>query len=138
MTGAETAIAAAGLHARCRAAGGDFFQSVPAGGDAYMMKHILHDWDDARCLTILRHCRAALRDNGGQANDGALLAIEMVVPETNEPHPAKLLDLEMLAIAGGKERTETEFRTLFADAGFQLKSITPTKSPVCVIEAVPV
>lgn len=131
VAGATPAIERAGLAARCQTAGGNFFESVPAGGDAYMMKHIIHDWPDDRCVTILKHCRAVM------SATGKLLVVDMVVPENDEPHPSKLLDLEMMAIASGKERTEREFRDLFAAAGFHLTRIVPMKSPVCVIEGVP-
>lgn len=132
VEGAIPAIEQAGLKDRCRAEGGNFFQAVPAGGDAYMMKHIIHDWNDTDCATILRHCRSVIPATG------RLLVIDMVVPPGDEPHPSKLLDLEMMAIASGQERTEDEFRRLFAGAGFQLTRIVSTKSPVCVVEGVPV
>ncbi len=125
--GATPRLAEAGLSGRCRAEGGDFFLAVPAG-DAYVLKHIIHDWPDARATTILRNCRAA-------ANPGAkLLLVEMVIPPGNEPSPGKLLDLEMLVIASGKERTEEEYAALFDTAGWRLTRVVPTKSPVSVIE----
>jgi len=124
--------ARAGLPATCAAESGDFFQAVPAGADGYTLKHIVHDWDDEPAAAILRCCRKAI------APDGRLLVIEMVIPAGNEPHFGKLLDLEMLAIPGGLERTEQEFRQLFATAGFELTAVIPTKSPVSVIEGRPV
>ncbi len=127
--GATPRIAAAGLAGRCRAEGGDFFASVPAG-DAYVMKHIIHDWPDDKAMAILRNCRAA-------AKPGAkLVLVEMVIPPGNGPSPGKLLDLEMLVIASGKERTEGEYADLLAGAGWKLAGITPTKSPTSVIEGV--
>jgi hypothetical protein len=108
---------------------GDFFREVPAS-DGYIMKHIIHDWDDERCLMILNAIRAAMRDGG------KLLIVESVVPESNEPHYSKLLDLEMLVSPGGKERTPGEYRELLAQAGFRLTQIVPTRSPFSIIEAV--
>jgi hypothetical protein len=124
--------ARAGLPGTCSTESGDFFQAVPAGADGYMLKHIIHDWDDEPAAAILRCCRKAI------APDGRLLVIEMVIPAGNEPHFGKLLDLEMLAIPGGLERTEQEFRDLFAAAGFELTAVIPTRSPVSVIEGRPV
>ncbi len=120
-----------GLPERCETASGSFFDSVPGGADAYMMKHIIHDWDEERATLILRNCRSAIAPNG------KLLVIEMVVPAGNDPSLVKLLDLEMLAIPGGRERTEAEYRDLYASTGFELTKIVPTKSPVCVIEGRP-
>jgi hypothetical protein len=124
--------ARAGLPATCSAESGDFFKAVPAGGDAYLLKHIIHDWDDEPAAAILRCCRKAI------APDGRLILVEMVIPAGNEPHFGKLLDLEMLAIPGGLERTEQEFRQLFATAGFELTAVIPTPTPVSVIEGRPV
>ncbi len=126
--GATPRIAEAGLSDRCRAEAGDFFQAVPAG-DAYVMKHIIHDWPDDKAATILRNCRAA-------AKPGAkLVLVEMVIPPGNDPSPGKLLDLEMLVIASGKERTEREYADLLAGAGWRLTRVVPTKSPASVVEA---
>jgi hypothetical protein len=125
--GATARIAAAGLAGRCRAEGGDFFRSVPAG-DAYVMKHIIHDWPDDRATTILRNCRAA------SAPGAKVVLVEMVIPAGNGPSPGKLLDLEMLVIASGKERTEAEYAALLAGAGWRLTRVVPTKSPASVIE----
>jgi hypothetical protein len=114
---------------RVKTVAGDFFASVPSA-DAYIMKHIIHDWDDERCVTILKNIHAAMSGNG------KVLIVESVVPEGNEPHYSKLLDLEMLISPGGKERTAEEYRVLLANAGFELTRIIPTKSPFSVIEAV--
>jgi hypothetical protein len=109
---------------------GDFFQSVPSGHDAYLMKWILHDWDDAEAEVILGNVRRA-------ATRGAkLLVAEMVVEEGNGPSAAKLLDLAMLGLTGGRERTEKGYRGLFSDAGFTLRRVFPTASPFSVLEAV--
>ncbi|HEY1337225.1 MAG TPA: methyltransferase [Bryobacteraceae bacterium] len=129
VDGALRAIQAAGLSDRCDVVSGDFFREVPAGADAYLMKHIIHDWDDERANTILRNCRKGL------AAGGRVLLAEIVIPPGNDFSFGKLLDLEMMAIPGGKERTEAEYRDLFAAAGLRLTSITPTKAPISVIEA---
>ena len=119
-----------GVIDRCAAIGGDFFKSVPEGGDAYMMKHIIHDWDDAQCVTLLKNCRKGMTDGG------KVLVVEMVVPEGNEPSPAKFLDLQMLQYLPGCERTEKEYRELFDKAGLELTRIIPTMSPFSIIEGV--
>ena len=128
--GARASVEAAGLTERCETAGGDFFESVPEGGDAYVLKWIIHDWDDARALRILRNCRRAMREGG------RLLLVEGVVPEGNEPAMAKLMDLQMLVMTGGRERTAGEFRALLAGAGFEMTRVVATDSPVSIVEAV--
>ncbi|HEY9402563.1 MAG TPA: methyltransferase [Pyrinomonadaceae bacterium] len=130
IAGAQSFVEAEGVGHAVELASGNFFESVPAGADAYMMKHIIHDWDDERALSILRNCHRAMPE------DGKLLLVEMVVPEGNEPHFAKIQDLEMMLSPGGLERTEHEFRELFAAAGFELTRIIPTASPMSVIEGV--
>jgi hypothetical protein len=129
LAGARPAIESLGLSDRCRTISGDFFKAVPEGGDAYIMKHIIHDWDDDRAATILKNIRSAM--NRG----GRVILLESVVTPGNQPDFAKIIDLEMLLMPGGRERTEQEFRELFARAGFELTRITPTKSPLSVIEA---
>lgn len=116
---------------RCEATGGSFFENVPAG-DAHIMSFIIHDWDDAKAAAILRNIHKA------QPAHGKVLLVEMVVPPGNEPSFAKLLDMEMLIMAGGRERTEAEFAALFDSAGYRLSRIVPTASPTSVIEAVKV
>jgi SAM-dependent methyltransferase len=129
---AETVAHAKGLPAdRCSFASGSFFESVPAA-DAHVMKHIIHDWDDESARRILENCRRSIAPNG------RLLTIEMILPPMNEPGFAKLLDIEMLLIPGGRERTADEFRDLYAAAGFELTEIIPTRSPVAIIEGKPV
>lgn len=130
ITGAHVRLEAEGVAVRCELASGDFFASVPEGADAYLMKHIIHDWDDARALAILKNCHRAMPETG------KLLLVEMVVPSGNEPHFGKIQDLEMLLSSGGLERTAEEFRALFAAAGFELTRIIPTASPISVIEGV--
>jgi hypothetical protein len=128
--GARTRIATMGLAHRCEAVTCDFFREVPAGGDAYVMKHIIHDWDDARALQILRNIAQAM---GGKV--GTVVLLESVIPDGDEPDLGKFIDIEMLALPGGKERTAHEFRVLFDAAGFDLTQIVATKSPLSVIEA---
>lgn len=125
-------IDAAGIAGQCTVASGNFFDAVPSGADAYTMRHILHDWPDERCITILGNIRRVI------PADGRLLVIETVVPEGNEPSASKLFDMVMMAFPDGMERSEAQFRSIFDAAGFSLTSITPTASPVSVIEARPV
>ena len=128
---ARKALAAAGLAKRATAEGGSFFEAVPAG-DAHLLKHILHDWDDGRCLAVLRSCRKAV------AAGGRLLVVEMVLPSDDSPSFGKVLDIEMLAVTeGGRERTEEEYRRLFASAGYELTRVIPTQSPVFVLVGTP-
>src|SRR5262249_28867669 len=125
-------LRAAGVEGRCRAVAGSFFESVPPGGDAYLLRHIIHDWDDEQSLRILRNCRRAV---GGQAR---LLIVESVIPPGNEPSFSKWLDLNMLVVPGGLERTEAEYRDLLQQAGFRLVGVVPTAMEVSVIEGQPV
>jgi SAM-dependent methyltransferase len=132
---AETAIQwlhAAGLSHRADVLEGDFFESVPTGGDVYVLSHVIHDWDEAHCLTLLGNCRRAIGPGG------RLLIVETVLPGRNEPSSGRLLDLIMLAnTPRGQERTLEEYRELLARADFRLARVVPTASPVSVIEAVP-
>jgi hypothetical protein len=121
---------AAGVRDRCETSTGDFFRSVPEGGDAYVMKWIIHDWDDGKSTAILKNINRAMDENG------KLLLIEMVVPEGNQPDLSKFLDLDMMVMTGGRERTEAEFNSLLAASGFKLTRVIRTTSPFCVIEAV--
>ncbi|MFD6400372.1 methyltransferase [Nocardia sp. NPDC060249] len=125
-------LAAAGLAHRCAAEAGSFFESVPQGGDVYLLKHILHDWSDAQAEQILRTVRAAMSPRA------TLLVVELVLPEHGRPHPAKFIDLEMLVnTEGGHERTEAQFRELLARSGFTLARTVETAAPDRVLEAVP-
>ena len=119
-----------GLVNRIKIESGSFFENVPSGGDVYLLSHIIHDWSEARCLAILRNCRRAMR------SDSRLLLIEMVLPTGNAPHLGKMLDIIVLAIPGGQERTEPEYRALLDKAAFRLKQVVPTESAVSVVEAV--
>jgi hypothetical protein len=132
IEGARRHFEAANLADRCKVAPLNFFESVPAGGDAYLMKHIIHDWDDERSNTILKNCHRAM------AGKGKLLLAETVMVPGNDPEFGKWLDLAMLVYAGGCERTEAEYRDLLAAGGFRLTRIVPTQSPLSVVEAVPV
>jgi hypothetical protein len=121
------------LGERCEIIAGDFFQFVPSGGDLYMLKFVLHDWGDEFAIKILRNCRTAMSENC------RLLVIESVVPPGNEPHYSKFMDLNMLVLNHqGMERTEAEYRSLFAAAGFRLTNIIATRSPMNLIEGLPV
>ncbi len=116
---------------RVTLSGGNMFESVPPGADAYMMKYIIHDWADDLCIKILKACRA------GVNKGGKLLVIDSVVPPDNSFTFAKVADLEMMLFPGGKERTEKEFRDLLAASGWKLNRIIPTASHICIIEGLP-
>jgi hypothetical protein len=130
VAGARPGIEAGGVKDRIETQAGNFFESVPPGGDAYLMKHIIHDWDDERALVILRNIRRAMDDKPGR-----VLLLEAVLTPGNAPEYGKILDLQMLAFPGGRERTEEEFRSLFDRAGFELTRVIPTRSPLSVVEA---
>jgi hypothetical protein len=131
IEGAKPRIAAAGLSSRCDVVAIDFFKSVPAGGDAYVMKHIIHDWDDDRASLILRNIAAAMGEKRGK-----VILLEAVLRGAGEPDLGKLLDIEMLAMPGGRERSADEFKALFARSGFEMTNVVPTKSPLSVVEAI--
>lgn len=126
---AAEAVAAEGIAERCELVGGDFFEAVPDGADLHLVSHIVHDWDDEHAARLLTNCHRAL------APGGKLLLLEAVVPTDNRPSGAQPMDLNMLVLASGRERTAEEFRDLLARAGFRLERIIPTHSPVSVIEA---
>lgn len=132
VDGARENLRAAGVLDRASITGGNFFESVPAGADAYLMKLIIHDWADEPALKILTNCRNALED----VNGGRLVIMDAVIAPGNEPHFAKLIDIEMLLLPGGIERTAKEFRDLLGRAGFRITQITATKCPLSIIEAV--
>lgn len=120
-----------GLLERCTVTEGDFFRSIPEGHDCYIMAHVLHDWTDTQATAILRNCRQAM------AQKGRLLIIEAVLPEGDTPHHGKLMDLLMLTVTGGVERTGREFSGLLASSGFRLERIIPTSTDQSIVEAVP-
>jgi hypothetical protein len=133
---ARPRIAEAGLSDRYEAVGGDAFAAVPAGADAYVLKGVVHDWEDAEALAILRNVRAAMRDGS------RLLLIDRVLPERIDPGdgltPGRFIhDINMMLNPGGRERTEAEFRGLLARAGLRLSRVVPTPCPLAVIEADP-
>ncbi|HZI93877.1 MAG TPA: methyltransferase [Patescibacteria group bacterium] len=109
---------------------GDFFISVPEGADAYIMKYILHDWDDDACVTILKHCRQSM------AIGGRVLVVDTVIPPGNRRHWGKLLDINMLVATGGRERTKEEFGAIFQAAGLKIRRIHPTACPLSIVEGV--
>jgi hypothetical protein len=116
---------------RCEVVSGDFLDSVPRGADAYVLKWIIHDWDDANSITIFKNCRRAM------SKDSKLLIVEAVLPPGNEPSFSKFMDLNMMVMLGGRERTEKEYRSLLGTAGFRVTGFTPTHTEMTVIEAVP-
>jgi hypothetical protein len=116
---------------RWETAAGDFFTAVPPGGDIYMLKRVLHDWDDEHSIRILRSCREAMPAHA------RMLVIDAVVPPGNEPHASKVYDVAMMTIFDGKERTAEEFDVLFAAAGLKAVRVIPTPGTLSIIEAVP-
>ena len=116
---------------RCRFEAADFFEVVPGGADAHVLKTVVHDWSDEDSLRLLKRCRSAI------AVDGRMLVLEVVVPEGSGPDFSHLMDLNMLVMLGGMERTAREYESLLARAGFRLTRIVPTASPFSVIEAQP-
>ncbi len=131
VEGAKGPLEAAGVTDRCKRIGGSFFESVPEGGDAYILSVVIHDWDDERATTILKNCRRAM------GASGRLLLVERVLPTYSEPPLDVLLsDLQMLVGPGGHERTSDDFRTLFSAAGFKLANIIPLEFSYNVVEGV--
>lgn len=131
VANAERLLRDAGVADRCEVVGGDFFAAVSDGGDAYMLRAILHDWEDTEATAILLSCRRAI------AAEGRLLVIEWLVSPSNEGRDGKFSDLNMLVSPGGRERTREEYSTLIAAAGFRLTSVFPTAIGLAVIESVP-
>ncbi|NOX92129.1 MAG: methyltransferase domain-containing protein [Gammaproteobacteria bacterium] len=118
-----------GLSGRCTFVKGNFFESVPKA-DVYILSHVIHDWTDEQCITILENCR--------QANPAAkVLIIEMLIPSGDTFHPGKIIDLQMLALLGGQERTKAEYAALFARAGYTLAQVVSIQSRACVLEVIP-
>ena len=129
--GASALLQRGGVANRCQIVSGDFFASVPEGGDAYIMKHIIHDWDDDRASQILQNCHRALQPGG------KLLIVDAVIPPGNRAHFGKLLDLEMLVLTPrGRERTQAEFRELLKRSGFRLRRVVSTETHLSVVESV--
>jgi hypothetical protein len=128
---APALLRAHGVADRVEIVEGNFFEGVSEGGDAYILSHIIHDWTEAQCHTILGNCRRAMKPGA------KLLIVEFVLPEGNTPHFGKLADMIMLTVPGGEERTAAEYRTLLAAAGFTMTRVVPTASDVSIVEAVP-
>ena len=128
---ARPRLEAAGVEGRCTVKGGDFFEAVPRGADAYLLGHILHDWDDARAGLILDNLRRAM------PAEARLLVVEYVLPEGDGASFGKLLDLHMMVAIGGLERTEAEYRQLFTAHGFRLARVVPTAGEISVVEGFP-
>jgi ubiquinone/menaquinone biosynthesis C-methylase UbiE len=121
----------AGVSERCETIGGDFFESVPAGGDVYTLRWIIHDWEDGLSIKILKNIRNVLPPNG------KLLLFEAVVPQNGQPHFSKFMDLIMLTMTGGRERTAEEYESLLGKADFKVTRVIPTASFMSIVEAVP-
>lgn len=118
------------LRDRCEIVEGNFFDSVPVGADAYILKRVLHDWNDEVAISLLRRCREAMPP------EGRVLTLDAAVPPGNQPHRSKMLDIMMMTLLGGRERTEQEFRELYQRAGLRLIKVVPTPSMVSVVEGV--
>ncbi len=131
VEGAGRLLETAGVAARCEVLGGSFFDSIPEGGDAYVVKHVLHDWDDARCDQILAACRRAM------TTDARLLVVEVLLAPGNAPDYGKALDVNMLVLTGGQERSEAEYRELLEANGFTLARVVRTPGELSVIEGLP-
>lgn len=130
--GARKELESLGIANRCEFVGGDFLKSVPGGGDTYIMSHILHDWPDPDALAILRNCREAL------AKGGKIIVLDAVIRSDSGPDWGKLMDLEMMAMFGGRDRTREELEQLFGMAGFRLQRIIGTKSTTSIVEGIAV
>jgi hypothetical protein len=124
-------LKARGVADRVAIVPGSFFETVPDGAECYVLSHVIHDWSEEQCLTILGHCRRVV------PQDGRLLIVEMVLPPGDAFHPGKLLDITMLVMPGGQERTEGEYAELLGKARFRLKRVIPTPSAVSIVEAIP-
>jgi hypothetical protein len=128
---AQVNLTHAGVADRIQFVAGDFFQSVPSGADAYFLRHIIHDWNDAQAATILKNCRSAMPANG------RLLLAEFVLPDGPEPFHGKWFDLAMMVVTGGQERTEAEYRRLVDASGFDWRRVVPTAGELSIVEATP-
>ena len=131
IEGAVRHIEREGLEGRCQIVAGSFFEAVPRGADAYILKNVLHDWDDERALIILKNCRRAMR------KESRLLVLEVVQSVSDGRSFAGLLDLNMLVMSGGRERTRDEYHQLFEESGFRLATVIPTMALVSILEAWP-
>lgn len=129
---AKERLKESGVAGRCQVIEGSFFESVPPGADAYLFRHVIHDWTDDQSVQILSHCRRVIPEQG------KLLVVECVIPVGNDRSISKDFDMTMMTFPGGLERTESEFRSLFKQAGFEVTSVTPTSTMVSVVEGKPI
>ena len=129
VAGGARVLEEAGVADRCATASGDFFAALPPGGDLYLLRRIIHDWDDERASTILRRCAEAM------APGGKVLVIEGIIPPGNDPSEIKLLDVQMLVMTGGRERTAEEYHRLFAAAGLRPARTLPVAGEIAILEA---
>lgn len=128
---ARAAITASGLGERCELVGGNFFEGIPEGADAYFMKQIIKDWNDAQCIQLLSNCRKAMK------RGGKVLVAEIVLLPGRETSIQKFIDLQLMILSPGQERTEVQYRQLFEAAGFTLTRVVPTVSPYSILEGIP-
>ncbi len=131
VSGAPSVLEAAGVETRCQVRAGSFFDGLPAEGDTYLLKTILHDWDDTRALAILRGVRAVV------PADGRLLVLEALLEPGNDYDIGKLLDLNSFVLAGGVDRNQQQFEVLFEQAGFRMQRVLRTTNALALLEAVP-
>ena len=129
---AKAFIKSEGLEDRCETIGGDYFESVPSGGDIYILKSVIEDEQDDGAVDLLKNCRRAM------GNNARLLIVEPIMPPHGSPSPANVFDVMMMVMAGGLMRTEEEFGALFENAGFKVNRILPTRSEFSIIEGAPV
>jgi hypothetical protein len=129
---APALLAKHGMSGRIATQGGDFFESVPAGHDAYLLSHVIHDWDEGKAIQILKTCRAAIH------SASKLLILEWVLPEGDTPYVGKMVDLNMMMLMGGEERTGKQYGRLLDQAGFRMTRVIPTRCECSIVEAVPV
>jgi hypothetical protein len=132
VAGAGPIFESAGVADRCTVVGGSFFEAVPGAADLYLLKSVIHDWDDERAVAILRSCRQAVGESG------RVMLVERVLPSGNAASLASLMDLNMLVLAGGQERTEAEYRSLYERAGLALVDVIPAGADLTLLEGVPV
>lgn len=132
VEGTRRRLQMAGVGDRCEITGGSFFESVPNGGDLYTLKDILHDWNDEQAITILRNCHRSMNASA------KLLLIERIIPPGNDPMIGKMIDITMLVLTGGRERTKAEYNALLEAAGFQVTNIFSSNLDTSIIEARPV
>jgi hypothetical protein len=132
QSGAAELLAARHMSERVDFVAGSFFESIPSGADLHILSHVIHDWSESESLTILKNSRSSI------APYGKLILVEMVITEGNTFHPGKMLDMTMLALTTGEERTEPEYRELLAKANYKLTRVIPTYASVSIVEAEPI